>query len=327
VEHPWRVKQRQGDQHIGRFAAAADEYVARANLELRYDRDSDAGTIGIRLHADSEPPLSLGAIIGDVLHNLRSALDSIAWETCQRAGVTAGREKGIYFPIGADPAKWPALARDQLPNVRPEHLDVFKRFQPWYWDEQARQLGVEVAISTAETHPLARLHELAKIDRHRLTLPILAREGHTWLGIDEGVTAEIVRSGPATLGEIFLEWRVDPPSAAASAHPGGDVVLALSEESAHLKRTALSELQRMHQEVVQATRTVEVEVLGVVTSEDLSGLRELENAWRDAENTLRSHMQTDHVIDTAYIDTYRVATEAEQQAKAAYVRRWEELFA
>ena len=326
MEYPWRVKQRQARKHIRQFADAADEYVAQANLELRYDRDPHAGTVGVRLHADAEPPLSLGATIGDVLHNLRSALDSVAWEACQHVGITASQEKGVYFPIGTDPEKWRALAWTQLPNISADHLEVFRRLQPWYWEERSRRSGVEVRPSTAKTHPLAQLHDLAKLDRHRLTLPVLAREGHTWLGHADGVTAQILRAGPATLGEVFLEWRVDPPSAAASVHPGGEVVLALSEESARLKRTALSELERMHQEVVQATRTVEVEVLEVVTTDDLSGLRDLERAWQDAETALRSIMGADHVIDTDYMDAYRVASAAEQQTKAAYVQRWNDLF-
>lgn len=326
VEYPWRVKQRQAGEHISRFSAAADDYVARANLGLRYDIDPDVGTVGVRLHADSEPPLALGAIIGDVLHNLRSALDSVAWETCQRAGMSVNQESRVYFPIGTDSARWPALAARHLPNVSAEHLQVFERFQPWYWDEQARQVGVDTERPMAGSHPLAKLHELAKMDRHRVTHPVLAREGHTWLGHEEGVTAEILRAGRATVGEVFLEWRVDPPSAAASVHPGGEVVLALSEESAMLKRTALSELKRMHQEVVHATRTVEVEVLGVVTSEDLSRLGELERAWQEAEGALRSALESTHIDSSNHFDEYRKARDAEEQARSAYNHLWTALF-
>lgn len=326
MEYPWRVKHQQAGVHIGRFEAAADDYVVRADLALRYDIDQVTGTVGVRLHSDAEPPLSLGAIMGDVLHNLRSALDSVAWAACQRAGVTASQERGVYFPIGTDPATWPALSRTQLPNVSAEHLEVFRRFQPWYWDEQAREVGVEVETSTAHRHPLARLHELAKVDRHRVTLPILAAEGHTWLGLNEGVSAEILRAGLVTPGEVFLEWRIDPPSAAADVHPGGEVLLALDEESARLKRTAVSELKRFHQQVVLATTAVEIEVLGVVTTDELSGLRVLEHTWHDAETALRALQASTHVIDTDFMDRYRLASEAEQRAKTAYVERWRELF-
>ena len=79
--------------------------------------------------------------------------------------------------------------------------------------------------------------------------------------------------------------------------------LALDEESAWLKRTALSELNRFHQEVVQATTAVEVEVLGVVTTDDLSGLGVLEHAWHDAETALRELMATTHVIDADYMSS------------------------
>lgn len=327
MEYPWRVKQRQAREHLARFSAAADDYVALADLELRYDRNPQAGTIGVRLHADAEPPLALGAIIGDVLHNLRSALDSVAWEACQRAGISKSQERDVYFPIVLDPAQWPSESAKKLPNVSPEHVRVFERFQPWYWDEQARRLGVDTKRRPlAEGHPLAKLNKLATIDRHRVTHPVLAREGHTWLGHEDGVTAEILRAVPAKVGEVFLEWLVDPPSAAADVHPGGEVVLALSEESAIMKRTALSELQRMHQDVVLATRTVEVEVLTAVTAEDLSRLEDLDRARVEAESAVHAVLEAAYRNGPSHYEDYRTATEAEKQARAAYAELWSKLF-
>ena len=114
MEYPWRAKHQQAREHFGRFETAAEEYVARANFGLRYDRDPVEGTIGVRLHSDAEPPLLLGAIIGDVLHNLRSALDSVAWAVCQRAGVATSQEKGISFQL-VPIQNWPAPFTSSTP--------------------------------------------------------------------------------------------------------------------------------------------------------------------------------------------------------------------
>lgn len=50
------------------------------------------------------PPADLSVIVGDVLHNLRSGLDHLAWELVKRAGGKPGRH--TYFPICDTEARW-----------------------------------------------------------------------------------------------------------------------------------------------------------------------------------------------------------------------------
>lgn len=327
-EYPWRVKQRQADEHLRRFAEDCAEYVRVANVGFRFDRDPTAGTIRVTLQADAEPPLSLGAIIGDVLHNLRSALDSVAWATCEQAGpLTSKQQSRIYFPITTDPAKWDEEAEGKLPKVDPAHQEVFRRLQPWFWDEEARALGVPV-VPSADKHPLARLHRLANIDRHRVPHPVLARAGDTWLSGPEGVAvtltpAQVRRAKP---GDVVLEWRIDPPSAVSEFHPSGEAVLALSDEAAQHRRSALHELQAMQQEVIRATRRVEIDVLEVVKPAELDELDRLREASDTAAQALRALEDAPHVIDAAHMERYGRAVEADLAARTAYLDRWRELF-
>ena len=327
MDYPWRVKQRQADEHVGRFAAACAEYVDAANLALRNERDPETGAIRVLLHAAAEPPLSLGATIGDVLHNLRSALDSVTWEACQRAGVPPKREQDVYFPIGTDPGTWRSLAGSQLPGLAPEHVEVFRSLQPWFWDEEMRSHGVD-APSTAGRHALAKLHRLARVDRHRVPHPVLARAGHNWLSHDGDVEIDAVNVHywDARPGDVVMEWRVRPPERVTDVQPDGEVILALSEEGARERQTALTELQGMQQAVVQATRAVEIRVLEVVSQADLDGLGRLERGFRQAQEALRTLVASEHVIDNEYIERRRVAAAAEQAAQAAYLERWRDLF-
>jgi hypothetical protein len=327
MEFPWRVKQRQADEHLGRLADACAHYLDSAQVGLRYETDPVVGAVRVTLRADAEPPMSLGAIIGDVLHNLRSALDAVAWETCRRAGVPTDMERDVYFPIVAKPDRWESLAGRRLPRVKPKHLEVFRRQQPWYWDEEARAHGVNV-VSAANTHPLARLDHLAKVDRHRVPHPVLARAGDTWLGSPAGVQVELAGrpTQHARPGDVVLEWRIEPPGAVSEVHPAGDAILVLSDEAALHKRPALHELQAMQQAVIQATRYVEIEVLEVVTSADIDGLERLRGASETAQQAMRSLSESPHVIDADYIDRFRNALLAEEAARTAYLDRWRELF-
>lgn len=123
-----------------------------------------------------------------------------------------------------------------------------------------------------------------------------------------------------------MTWRVDPPSATSEVQPSGDAILALSNEAARHRQPALAELQSMQQHVVQATRRVELDVLGVVTAADMAALDELNSAFREAEDAVRSLFESAHVIDADYIDKYKDATAAEDATRAAYMERWHELF-
>ena len=332
MDHPWRVKVRQAAEHLARFEMDCDAYLRDANVGLRHEVDAESGTVRVRLHADAEPPLSLGATIGDVLHNLQSALDSVAWAACQKDGAAAlkeGQERRIYFPADSDPDKWDDTARDKLPGIAGTDLEVFRRLQPWWWDQMSRDVGVDVPLSYAEHRPLYRLHDLSRVDRHRVPHPVLARAGHTWLGHDEGVTvldATVHRARDARPGEVFLEWRVDPPSSAADVHPDGEVVLALEEADGWVPRRAVDDLRAMQRAVVEATRRVEVEVLGLVSGEDFDSLAALDRAATEAEAGLFALVGGDHVIDQPYMDAFSAAEREAARTKAEYQARWRDLF-
>jgi hypothetical protein len=256
----------------------------------------------------------LGAIVGDVLHNLRSALDSVAWETCQRAGVSINRESSVQFPVSSRPAQWKQLAESQLPNLSPPYLQIFKELQPWYQDEIARNCGIEVDLSATERHPMSRLHDMARRDRHRVPHPILARAGDTWLGTPDGVQVDAIQADPPPWkpDDVILKWRIDPVARAADVAPEGEAILAFSEQEALYGQSALDELRQMVEVVTHALRRVEFEILEVVTQQQVAELDELRTSVRAAQEALESMQRPAHIIDADYIDRCRdVAKEAE----------------
>jgi hypothetical protein len=272
--------------------------------------------------------MALGTIVGDVLHNLRSALDSIAWRTCRVAGVSAERQKDVYFPISASPASWASLAGSQMPSVSTATLQVFEELQPWFEDEMARKNGIEVDPANAKRLALYRLHEMAKHDRHRVPHPIVARAGQTWLGTPEGVTVSAMRHSPPPWrpGEVVLEWRVDPPDRASDVHPDGEAILAFDDQGALRGQSALDELTQMTAATTQALRRVEVEVLEVVTPAEMADLRELNEAAREAQRAIDSLRGEHHVIDAEYIDKYQSLAQDLDIARSHHSSRWRELF-
>jgi hypothetical protein len=123
----------------------------------------------------------LAVEIGDCLYNLRSALDHLAYELAIAfTGEPLPKEiaENSEFPIfgdedpkgvgGKGPALFRAAAR-KIAGVDPAAQAVIESLQPY-------QLGLDF-----RTHELWRLHELARVDRHRLLhLSTVQLDGMLW---------------------------------------------------------------------------------------------------------------------------------------------------
>jgi hypothetical protein len=82
----------------------------------------------------------------------------------------------------------------------------------------------------------------------------------------------------------------------------------------------------MQQVITQALRRVEIEVLEVVTREQIAELEELQRSVREAEEALESVRETRHVIDAEYIDRSKRLTVHHDTARERHPDRWRELF-
>ena len=230
--------------------ARVAKYLEASKAGFDYITDEQAGTVDVVLRAECEPPMVLGAIVGDVLHNLRSALAAIAWETCMRsgAGLTEKQERDIYFPLTWEPEKWPDAAK-RLIGVPAAQVQAFEYVQPWYFDEQVRKSGFDIPREFAQNEPLWQLHEMAKVDRHRTPHPLLARAGGTWLGTPEGGETALAAVDPPPWkpGKTILRWTVHPAKKVRQASPACQAILTLPSMTGfrrHRRCTRWSELFR-----------------------------------------------------------------------------------
>lgn len=307
---------------------ACAEYLRASRVGFVFDTDESTGRISVRLRADTEPPLSLGVIVGDVLHNLRSALDSAAWETCRRVGVEPEREAQVYFPIGVDPRRWSSQAERMLPGVTADRLRVFHELQPWFYAEVARGYGIEVDGSSAQQHPLYRLHQLGRVDRHRVPHPVLARAGLTWLGSPDGVDVAVQPGDqpPWGPGSLVLEWVVTPAGRVHDVSPAGEPVLALNEAAALAGLSASAELRAMRDAVASALRRIEIEVLRVVSPSLMAELAALESSLQEAEEALATLQNEPRVLDADRLRRHSLLLERRDVARSAYTQKWRELF-
>lgn len=104
-------------------------------------------------------PPEVGPMVGDVVHNLRSALDHLTWELVKRGTQPRPKDpKGVQFPFATSWASFKAQLERRLPGVadRP-HRALVRRYQPYRRDPRGRGM-----------HALRYLNDT---DKHRVLLP------------------------------------------------------------------------------------------------------------------------------------------------------------
>src|SRR5216683_4202653 len=94
------------------------------------------------------------AISGDIIHNLRSALDHLAHQLVFVGSphlTTSTISRNIGFPIAESMAKYEAIKVGKVEGMRPEAKEAIDRLKPY----------------KGGNDPLWRVHELDNIDKHR----------------------------------------------------------------------------------------------------------------------------------------------------------------
>lgn len=109
------------------------------------------------------PPQMLGLIAGEVVHNLRVALDYLVYELAF-LGEGAPREK-TQFPIEDRPEGFSGWRKTRLEGVEDEHVGIIERYQPYKGCDWSRVL-----------------RDISNQDKHR-TLHLIAGRGHARVNV------------------------------------------------------------------------------------------------------------------------------------------------
>src|SRR5687767_14839123 len=78
--HNHELKLNRAVQHLERLEAEIKRWVGGHPYFLVSEFDPERGEHGVWIRPEGEPPAEFGILIGDCLHNLRSALDSLAYD-------------------------------------------------------------------------------------------------------------------------------------------------------------------------------------------------------------------------------------------------------
>jgi len=160
---------------------ALEEYIKetfsiKANLPTlgaKFDTESGEHIVYINRVPDLGPFLdNVALFVGDVVHNLRCALDHLAFQLAlyhQGGSLTPQQERDVQFPTFNSEEKFRKKRDRYLKYIAPEHRTIIEGLQPYHG-----LAGRPDSWSGTYIHQLALLGGLSNKDKHRMLTPILA---------------------------------------------------------------------------------------------------------------------------------------------------------
>jgi hypothetical protein len=164
--------------------------------------DSDTSWHIFRTKYFDPPPLKLGVIASDYIHQLRATLDNFVCALAELNGTPCTRDHA--FPTTLKQSDWPGAVSGRLKGLRADHVDEIASVQPY------------TATYDPVNHPFAALDALSRLDKHRFLTPTPLAFADSTPEIvvrKPGISIKDVRFVPGTPLERdreFLRVRVKP---------------------------------------------------------------------------------------------------------------------
>jgi hypothetical protein len=170
----WQAKLKRAKRHYAELETALASFFATRPYKIS-TRRSDEGKLVYYLSEVTDVPVELSSIIGDVIQNLRSSLDHLAYELWLKEASGQGRGDKIYFPIDKDQASYNGNKAGKTQGISAQSLAIIDSLNPYPG-------GNDV---------LWRIHSLNNRDKHRLLVTV----GSSFQSMDLGayMTASMKR--------------------------------------------------------------------------------------------------------------------------------------
>jgi hypothetical protein len=147
-----RLKIHRANKHLDDLQFELSQFFATDPYAFRIESDPQTGEHVCYLSRCDDIPSSIPVIAGDVIHNLRSALDYLAYQLVKIGTHSRGPFVGIYFPIVDDPSELEPAIKRKVKGAREEAKNAIRNVKPYKGGSTL----------------LWQLHKLNIIDKHRL---------------------------------------------------------------------------------------------------------------------------------------------------------------
>ena len=264
------LKLARAHEHIDDLALKLRAYLA--SEPYRVVQEAVPGGFRLILQVTTQPPPALALMVGDALHNLRSALDVRLVSLAEHlvGPLNEDQEKCLQLPDGATPQQLAKQTKSWGKQFTPEIVASLRSavapllghdIDPLYWmgrhggssSDQERNTHEAVAAR------LRRVNRLSNIDKHRrLHLPWLAPDSiYAFMREDKDVTWT-VRTAPWSDGDEVARVVGDESHAGQSIQSAvATLTVVLPEGDFGMGGSAADELENLAWFVEQALRIVD----------------------------------------------------------------------
>lgn len=159
--------------HLNDLERQVQAFHGRQPYLIFVDENSQPGKLRYRVKIVECAPSAWSAIIGDIVHNLRSSLDLLATALVAANG---GSTKHTYFPFNRDKAEFESKTLyDRMRGASPKALRFVNRLKPYPGGNES----------------LWKLHQLDILDKHQAIIPVGAANKST----DPDLAAYVTEKG------------------------------------------------------------------------------------------------------------------------------------
>jgi hypothetical protein len=159
-----RVKIERAYTHLYKFQDALQAFSDSNKNSIVTDEDTEPAIKIDRFYLKEGMPSEFSSFIGDIAHNLRSALDSLALKLIENGGIeplplSEQVMSETYFPINWQPGFTSEKDAKLFARIGPDAEKIVRAIEPY---------------KGGKGDKLFRLHRLNIIDKHRAIVPVAA---------------------------------------------------------------------------------------------------------------------------------------------------------
>jgi len=168
-----RFKIARAKAEIDRLRLMEDTFLANTHYNIvRAEKNLVSGEDVYRIKIDGPPPsLDWGVYIGEITHNLRSALNHLVYQLALLNSAnkpeTVARDKRLQFPIFLKSRDFKAQG-NMIKLLRPEHKAFIERLQPYKRSGGMLLKSTDLTEWRGRNSPLFWLEEINNADKHRI---------------------------------------------------------------------------------------------------------------------------------------------------------------
>src|SRR5262249_7950613 len=196
AESVWKLKVGRARHHLLDFETALREYSRQHPFEIVSELEGN--DLVVRVHIRRAIPAELSLIVGDLLHNARSALDLLVMSIAKSAASESGcrlspaDERSLSFPITRTEADFERAARKLGRYLPDDTVHSIWIVQPWNMAEAVLEKANEEITSyklqaLIYLDLLYRLRRLNNLDKHQQLIAVAWFPGRVTLGDELGI--------------------------------------------------------------------------------------------------------------------------------------------